>query len=569
MNLFQESTSPFAVIILATSFVLVVLFGVVALCSPVFEHPIFDAIERLFSRFAARKRLAVLTLLLCVIAIRVVALAKLEIPRPGVHDEFSYVLMGDTFAHFRLTNPTHPMWMSFETFHVNWLPTYSSIYSPAQGFLLAFGQLLGHQWIGVLLGTALMCAAILWMLQAWLPPRWALLGAVLAELKFGITSYWMNSYWGGAVAAIGGALVLGSLARLLRKATVREAILFGLGAAILANSRPYEGFLFFLPSAIYFLWWLAGRVKNSVPTRTRIKRVLLPLVAVLIVTVAFMGYYNWRTTQNPFLFPHVMNHNKYDTSGLFLWQHPTPPKKFNNEQFNEFYNDWERSEYQRSLYGIMNATAVKMVRSFVTYLWPGMILILPGVLFALRNRKLSFLVTTFFVSVGASLLVVWFNPHYAAPATCVVLALTVQSIRYLRTMRMWGRPIGLSLSRAAVLLLCLDVAANLARGQCDTFRWTCKGDVSRNMVTNYLKTLPGKHLVVVRYDSGHNVHNEWVYNGADIDGSRLLWARDLGPEQNARLISYFHDRHIWLVLPGEGGADLKPFPLEELNPPTR
>ena len=156
--------------------------------------------------------------------------------------------MGDTFAHFRLSNPPHPMWMSFETFHVNFSPRYASMYPPAQGFVLAIGEWLGNPWIGVLLSCAAMCAVIYWMLLAWLSPRWAMLGGVIAWLKFAVVSYWVNSYWGGAVAATGGALLLGALARLLRQPRSRDAFLFGLALAILANSRPYEGLIFSLPA---------------------------------------------------------------------------------------------------------------------------------------------------------------------------------------------------------------------------------------------------------------------------------------------------------------------------------
>src|ERR1700680_1798599 len=217
----------------------------------------FARLESLLSQFAKHRNLVLLSLLFGVIAIRLAALPLLHIPVPGIHDEYSYLLMGDTFTHGRLANPPHPMWLSFETFHVNWFPTYSSIYPPAQGALLAIGQLLGSPWIGVLLSTAAMCSAIAWMLQPWMPSRWALLGGVLATIKFGVASYWMNSYWGGAAAAIGGALVLGALGRVSKHATAWNGVVLGLGVAIVANSRPYEGMLFCVPSAAWFIWWFA------------------------------------------------------------------------------------------------------------------------------------------------------------------------------------------------------------------------------------------------------------------------------------------------------------------------
>ena len=117
----------------------------------------------------------------------------------------------------------------------------------------------------MLLSDAAMCAAILWMLQAWMPARWALLGGVFAALNLGIASYWMNSYWGGAVAGIGGALALGALARILRRPSVSDALLLGLGVAILANSRPYEGFLFCVPAGLWLL--VVAHRKNKVQQR--------------------------------------------------------------------------------------------------------------------------------------------------------------------------------------------------------------------------------------------------------------------------------------------------------------
>jgi hypothetical protein len=158
----------------------------------------FRAVEGAFSRFAAHRTLAIAALFLAVIAVRVSLLPRLPVPTPGIADEHSYLLLGDTLAHGRLANPTHPMWISFETFHEIEKPVYASMYPPGQGFVLAIGELLGNPWVGVLLSGAAMCAAILWMLQAWLPPRWALLGALLAAVKLTVASYWMNSYWAGS-----------------------------------------------------------------------------------------------------------------------------------------------------------------------------------------------------------------------------------------------------------------------------------------------------------------------------------------------------------------------------------
>src|SRR5260370_30970526 len=116
----------------------------------------------------------------------------------------------------------------------------------------------------------------------------------------------MNSYWGGATAAIGGALVLGALPRIAKHSKIPDTIFLGLGVAILANSRPYEGFLCCVHAPAWFFWWLIGKTKSRPPLRARFQNALAPLALLLVLTTAFIGYYNWRLTGSPLLMPHVL-----------------------------------------------------------------------------------------------------------------------------------------------------------------------------------------------------------------------------------------------------------------------
>src|SRR5205823_13268496 len=134
---------------------------------------------------------------------------------------------------------------------------------------LAMGSLLGLPFCVVWFSVGLMCAAICCMLQCWLPPSLSLLGGLLAVLRLGIFSYWNNSYWGGAVAATAGALVLGALPRILRKHRICDTLLMGLGLGMLANSRPYEGFILSLPVAGLLLIWILGKERPSRQTLIR------------------------------------------------------------------------------------------------------------------------------------------------------------------------------------------------------------------------------------------------------------------------------------------------------------
>src|SRR5277367_1412234 len=203
----------------------------IAFCWPGLGAAFFKRIEFAFGKLAQRQRLAVLTVGGTALLLRLAMLPLCPIPHPCLDDDFSFLLAADTFASGRLTNPTPAMWKYFESIHITMKPTYMSMYFPAQGLVLAAGKVLfGRPWFGVLCAGAMMCAAICWMLQAWLPPSWALLGGMLAVLRLGLFSYWINTYAGaGSIAALAGALVLGAFPRLIRTARLRYSLLLGVG----------------------------------------------------------------------------------------------------------------------------------------------------------------------------------------------------------------------------------------------------------------------------------------------------------------------------------------------------
>jgi hypothetical protein len=540
-----------------------ILCSIAACFFPVLGDAWFRRVERLGSRLAARRRLAIFSIVALAILARVSFLGIDPVPVPQVHDEFSYLLAGDTFAHGRLTNPPHPMSVFFDTFHVNQHPTYMSKYPPAQGGALALGERLGNPWIGVLLSVAAMCGAILWMLQGWLPARWALLGGLLVLLRFDPFNYWVDSYWGGAVAATGGALVMGAIPRILRHQRPRDAVLLGLGAAILANSRPFEGFVLCLTVACFLGVWLIRRA--SPPLKVILPRVILPLFAVLIATAAFIGYYNWRVSANPFELPFTVNNQTYMTTPLFIWQKARAPLQYANQQFSDFYNGDTRAEwvywFQSGTRRILEHT-IEDLRSFRDeYFEPQFILLLLAIPCVLRNRKMRFPFAQFLFCLLASLTGIWFWPHYVAPLTATIFLLVVQALRYLRRWKFAGRPVGIGLSRVIVLitLAMLPIHAIEAIHDPQSLSLFETRMPERATIAAQLEAMPGQQLVIVRYSEDHDPNEEWVYNRADIDHAKVVWAREI-PDLDIRpLVEYYRGRTVWVVEPDATPPCLYPY----------
>ena len=512
--------------------------------------------ERAFTRFASHRTQALIYVGTLPLIVRLALLPVLGIPEPRVADEFGYLLLADTFASGRLTSPTHPFWKHFEAAYIFHQPTYTSKYPVAPAVLMALAKFLGaHPWFGVWFGAGLMCATICWMLQGWLPPKWALLGGLLAVGRFTTVSPWMNNYWGGATAAIGGALVLGALPRIMKRQRYPDTLLFALGLGILSQSRPFEGALFSLPAAGMLGFWLLK--EKRVAMRVRLTRVALPLAAAVAVLGAATMLYQWRVTGNPLLSPYLHHQQIYGTPQTMFWQPPAPetPAVHHYQDLADVFQ-WQFKAHEKGF--SWSAEGERLGEFWQFYLQPLLTLPLLLLPLVLRNGRMRLLFLCALALLAGNAMYPFFYPHYAAPLCGLIILLVVCGMRHLRLLRYRSKPVGAAMVPGLLFAIAVSAAVTNA-GNLLRPRFVTSTATPRGQVLQRLKERGGKHLVLVRYSPHHDFDWGVVYNDADIDRSPVVWAHSLDRGRNQALAKYYADREAWLFNPDESASSLVPF----------
>jgi hypothetical protein len=522
-------------------------------------------IESAWIKIARRSFLSFLLIVALCLVLRLAVLPVDPKPEPRFHDEFSYIFGAETLAEGRLATPTHPMWRFFETYHINMQPTYVSKYPPGQSVFLALGiRLFGHPWYGVLISVAVMCGCIYWMLQGWMPSKYALLGGLFAVLVFGVSHYWTDSYWGGAVAGIGGTLVLGTLPRLARHGKTSTACAAAIGIAILANSRPFEGLALVFLTFAALIWWTRGRFATWLRPA-----VVVPSAIILLSAAGAMAYYNFKTTGSPITLPYSLNQQRYGASPLFWIMPPYAAKhrEYRDPSMREFWESWDVDYYARVRRDPL-ILIFRIYKAFRELLGDGAGLVLIFLfacaipLAALPRVRVTLGILMFFFCAIA--LDKFVFPHYMAPAVGAIFIVTMFGVRLLRCHRLKNQPSGLTLVASVVALACVlftvdNTLAIYGRTQPPDASAATDSVVFRRQVAARLETEPGTHLVLVHYAPNHNHHEEIVYNTPDIDQQKIVWAFDFGPEADRPLLDYYRGRKVWLVIPDGPHPTLEPY----------
>ena len=500
------------------------------------------------ARLAQKPAWCVLLLGALPVALRLLLLPHHPAPVPDIYDEFSHLLVADTLRHFRLANPAHPFHRFFETFFVLQEPTYSSIYPVGQGAALALGWMIfGTPWAGVAIPVAALCALCYWMLRGWTTPGWALAGGLLAVMEFGPLNQWMNSYWGGALPAAAGCLVFGALPRLRRGGGLRDAALLGAGLAIHLLTRPYESVFLVLCVIPYLL-----------PAWRSVTRPLLATALVVLPAIGLTLLQNKQVTGSWTTLPYALSQYQYGVPAALTFQaNPAPHRELTREQELDYKMQLSfRGERGETLGSYLLRLAYR-IRYYRFFFMPPLYLALPFFFVALREpRFIWVMVCPLIVALGVNFFPA-FQYHYMAGVTCLFVLVSVIGLQQLSRFS--------ALAARIILLLCIAQFAleyGLHVFSNDSWSLALRNPERRVFIGNQLARAPGKQLVFVRYWPRHIFQDEWVYNAADIDGARVVWARDLGAAENEKLRRYYPERTVWVLEPDARPPRLTPYPAQ-------
>ncbi len=268
-----------------------------------------------------------------------------------------------------------------------------------------------------------------------------------------------------------------------------------------------------------------------------------------------MGYYNYRVTNRWTTMPYQVHERQYAVASAFLFQQPRTPPAYNHPLLREFWAVWDLDAFREAKNHWVKAflNHAEMGLGFLAgalVLGIGLIL-LPFPPWNTVDRLTWPILAVFFLGM---LPMKGVQSHYFAPIAALAFIRFMNGSATLWKWRPDARPIGPVMAMFAFEFVLLQSFVLLP-----TPPSVAAFGRNRASVEALLAAKPGKQLVIVRYQPNHFVHEEWVYNRADIDASQIVWARDMGADKDNKLVNYFRDRTTWLFEPDKDSSTLLPY----------
>ncbi len=500
-------------------------------------------------------------------------------PQPIIADEMSLMLQAQTYFDGRLANHVS-LSPDFESVFVLLSPTYASMYPVLRSFPLLAGYSLGiGAWGGVLLSMVALTVAVYWMVREWINARYAFVAALIVIIRYGLFSFWVNSYWGGAFTALGGVLLLGGFKAVKSRPSLLNGAVVGLGVVIMMTTRPYEGMVYSVPFGV-------ALVVHFIRSRSLERRALVPAgLAAAFLVAAGIGLtlaQNQAVTGDWKVFPYLLYRQTNGQVPAFLVESRDPPGETEHARYVGLRKALEHDVilYNRreAWRGIFSAETLRLRNYWNFYV--GFALLIPFLIgtFALRGEP-TVLLAAASLALGLSLETFDFA-HYASPVFGFVMLATMTGFRSLREWRPRGYPYGLSLSRVLPLALVLGSVIPLSSALTGwpIFTMHVDTDVSapccwlrpRSLhmtVANEIDRYQGKSLVLVDTGPKAPADRVVVWNDADLDGERTLWIND-DPEFNRLTIDRYPGRRIWRLGWLDDAAAVCLQPLQSMSDPA-
>jgi hypothetical protein len=288
-------------------------------------------------------------------------------------------------------------------------------------------------------------------------------------------------------------------------------------------------------------------------------------------------YYFWRTTGSAFTTPYQVNMQAQDPVPLFPWQSLRPVSQEPPSEIRALFFGWEIEQYDRVRSHFIISSIARAIQFYLFFLGPA--LTIPFLMLAAGTRRrflkrsssdFRLLLVVFCVSAIGLLLPTYYGPTYAAPLTCVIFALLLVALQNIRRWTWRSKSTGLAIVRAVpaicflmLLIRAVGPLAGMRLPQTMPITWCSPhlfDELSRAPVQAAIESNVGLQLALVRYRHDRIQPVDWVQNLADIDSQRVVWANDMGPQQNQELVEYFKGRKLWVIEPDKTPTKISPYP---------